>query len=226
MIAFEQAIQLAILGLCDEAKLHNAPSDCIYRWGVPVKLPWECVLQITCPSIIFPAACVSLCFIAFLHPRPCISTVIFSDFPPSSFAIGYSTGQQEAGTTGLQAQFSDIFIVSSAFLEGMLAGYPWFPELHFASLCPSVQMWVLRLKFQWQKRHRLLAKDSCRTAPPNSAEHFSLRIVAWPKNPSNYSSRQIQRAFKLLQGLRNSKTGITCRAQCGTRCFLELERTS
>ena len=64
-------------------------------------------------------------------------------------------------------------------LERMLAGYPRFPERHFASLCPSVQMWVLRLKFQWHKRHRLSVQDSCSTASPNSAEHFSSRIVAY-----------------------------------------------
>lgn len=64
---------------------------------------------------------------------------------------------------------------------GAYAG--WLPSVSrtsfFASLCPSVQMWVLRLKFQWHKRHRLSVQDSCSTASPNSAEHFSSRIVAY-----------------------------------------------
>ena len=103
--------------------------------------------------------------------------VVFSDFPPS-LSIG-CTGQQEAGTTGLQAQFH---MSRCPVPERMLAGYPRFPERHFKHPCAlpcALQMWVLRLKFQWHKRHRLSVQDSCSTASPNSAEHFSSRIVAY-----------------------------------------------
>jgi len=66
------------------------------------------------------------------HIINAVVAVVFSDFPPSLFAIGYSTGQQEAGTTGLQAQFH----MSSAFWSVCWLATLGFQNVIFCILVP------------------------------------------------------------------------------------------
>ena len=109
------------LPLCDQAKLHNARASGIHRWGVPVKLPW---MPWECPANHMPfhdlCCCVQFLMFHCVSLLHIVNAVVLSDFPPSLFAIGDSTGQQEAGTTGLQAQFWYV----QCHLMCMLACYP------------------------------------------------------------------------------------------------------